>query len=202
MAHENHRYTEGENVSVANGMLHIETRKEHGKGLAWDTKFGFIEKEFDFTSGIVSTANSFRQKQGKFQAKIRYSNTNGVYHAFWLVGDKMLPELDILRKRGDKQNVQGAYFWASEANKSPKKSIAEVGVDLSKDYYILSIEWDKEKITWFVNGVAFKEQTNNLPDSSLYVVLSSGVTNTVDINSLPATMEIDWVRCWQRASHQ
>ncbi|MBN1988001.1 MAG: family 16 glycosylhydrolase [Bacteroidales bacterium] len=198
MANESHCYTEGQNLKLDNSKLTIETRREKANGLAWDAKFGFVPKAFDYTSGIISTGNYFRQKHGKFEAKVRFSDTKGIYHAFWLVGDTMLPEVDVFRKRGDKQNIQGAFFWQNGEPNKHKKSIADVSVDLSKKYYILSIEWTDKQITWFVNGIPFKEQTNNLPDAPLYVVLSSGVTKDVTDISLPATLDVDWVRCWKR----
>ena len=198
MANENHCYTEGQNLKLDSSRLTIETRREEASGLAWDAKFGFVPKTFSYTSGIVTTGNSFRQKHGKFEAKVKFSDSKGIYHAFWLVGDKMLPEVDVFRKRGNKQNIQGAYFWQNgEANKH-KKSVADVSVDLSKKAYILSVEWTEKHITWYVNGIPFKEQTNNLPDTPLYVALSSGVTNDVADLNVPATLEVDWVRCWKK----
>ena len=198
LASDGHWYTDGNNVAIDKGVLKIFTRKEKANGLSWDSKFGFIPKEFDYTSGIISTGNSFRQQHGRFEAKIKVTSLAGIYHAFWLVGDKMLPEIDIFRKRGEGSNaLQGAFFWENGQKGKAKKSITSVGgLTLDSEFYILGVDWDEHKITWKINGVPFKVETNNLPQGSVYLVLSSGVNGKIDETKLPVTFEVDWVKCW------
>jgi beta-glucanase (GH16 family) len=198
LASDSHWYTDGNNVTIDKGTLKIITRKEKANGLSWDSKFGFIPKEFDYTSGVISTGNSFRQQHGRFEAKIKITSLAGIYHAFWLVGDKMLPEIDIFRKKGDSStSFQGAFFWENGEKGKPKKSITSVGgLSLDSDFYILGIVWDEQKITWKINGIPFKVETNNLPKGPVYLILSSGVNGKLDESKLPATLEVDWVRCW------
>lgn len=198
LASDSHYYTDGNNVAIDKGVLKITTRKEKANGLAWDSKFGFIPKEFDYTSGVISTGNSFRQHHGRFEAKIKMTTLAGLYHAFWLVGDKMLPEIDIFRKRGEGANsIQGAYFWENGEKGKAKKSIDSIGgLSLDSEFYILGVEWDDQKITWKINGIPFKVETNNLPKGPVYLVFSSGVNGKIDESRLPATLEVDWVRCW------
>ncbi len=197
LAADSHWYTDGNNITIDKGILKITTRKEKANGLSWDSKFGFVPKDFDYTSGIISTGNSFRQHHGRFEAKIKLSTLTGIYHAFWLVGDKMLPEIDIFRKRGDgSTSLQGAFFWENGQNK-PGKSITSVsGLSLDSEFYILGVDWDEQKITWKINGIPFKVETNNLPKGSVYIVFSSGINGKIDESKLPVTFEVDWVKCW------
>lgn len=198
LASDSHWYTDGNNVSIDKGVLKITTRKEKANGLSWDSKFGFIPKDFDYTSGVISTGNSFRQQHGRFEAKIRMTTLTGIYHAFWLVGDKMLPEIDICRKKGEgTSSLQGAFFWENGEKGKPKKSISSVnGLSLDSEFYILGVDWDEQKITWKINGIPFKVETNNLPKGSVYLVFSSGINGNIDESKLPATFEVDWVKCW------
>lgn len=198
LASDNHWYTDGNNITIDKGTLKIITRKEKANGLSWDSKFGFVPKEFDYTSGVISTGNSFRQQHGRFEAKIKMTTLDGIYHAFWLVGDKMLPEIDIFRKKGDGSNsLQGAFFWENGEKGKPKKSINSVsGLSLDSEFYILGVDWDEQKITWKINGIPFKVETNNLPKGAVYLVFSSGINGNIDESKLPATFEVDWVRCW------
>jgi beta-glucanase (GH16 family) len=198
LASDNHWYTDGNNITIEKGILKISTRKEKANGLSWDSKYGFIPKEFDYTSGIISTGNSFRQHQGRFEAKIKVTSLAGIYHAFWLVGDKMLPEIDIFRKRGEGSTaLQGAFFWENGEKGKAKKSITTIGgLSLDSEFYILGVDWDEHKITWKINGIPFKVETNNLPQGSVYLVLSSGVNGKIDESKLPVTFEVDWVKCW------
>lgn len=198
LASDNHWYTDGNNITIDKGVLKIFTRKEKASGLSWDSKFGFIPKEFDYTSGVISTGNSFRQKHGRFEAKIKVNSLAGIYHAFWLVGDKMLPEIDIFRKKGEGSSaLQGAYFWENGQKGKAKKSITSVGgLTLDSEFYILGVDWDELKITWKINGVPFKVEKNNLPQGSVYLVFSSGVNGNIDESKLPVALEVDWVKCW------
>lgn len=197
LASDNQWYTEGNNITIDKSILKISTRKEKANGLSWNSKFGFVPKEFDYTSGVISTGNSFRQQHGRFEAKVKITSLAGIYHAFWLVGDKMLPEIDIFRKKGDGSNTfQGAFFWEN-GQKKPGKSITSVaGFSLDSDFYILGVDWDEQKITWRINGVPFKVETNNLPKGAVYLVFSSGVNGKIDDSKLPITFEVDWVKCW------
>lgn len=200
LASDNHWYTDGSNITIDKGILKITTRKEKANGLAWDSKFGFVPKNFDYTSGIISTGNSFRQHQGRFEAKIKLSSLAGIYHAFWLVGDTMLPQIDVFRKKGEgSTSLQGAFFWENGEKGKPKKSIHSVkGLSLDSEFYILGIVWDEHQITWTINGIPFKVEANNLPKGSVYIVFSSGINGKIDESKLPATYEVDWVKCWSQ----
>jgi len=197
LASDNHWYTDGNNVAIEKGILKITTRKEKASGLSWNSRFGFVPKEFDYTSGVISTGNSFRQQHGRFEAKIKITSLAGIYHAFWLVGDKMLPEIDIFRKKGNGSSTfQGAYFWEN-GQKKPGKNITSVGgISLDSEFYILGVDWDEQKITWKINNIPFKVEINNLPRGAVYLVFSSGVNGKIDDSKLPATFEVDWVKCW------
>lgn len=200
LAADLHWYNDAKNIEQKNSVLSIITKKESSDGLAWNLNFGLTPKTFQYTSGIINTGQTFRQKFGKFEAKVRFTAVHGVYHAFWLVGDKMLPEIDIFRKKGkDNKSIQGAYFWATnEGSKNTKTAIG--GFDFAQEFFILSVEWNADSITWKINGEPFKKEANNLPDCPVYVVLSSGVTEQADDQLLPAKMEVDWVRCWKEVA--
>ncbi|HOP03998.1 MAG TPA: glycoside hydrolase family 16 protein [Tenuifilaceae bacterium] len=198
LAADHHWYTDESNFEITNSTLKIITKQEATEGIAWDFKYGFVPKSFNYTSGLISTGQSFRQKEGRFEAKIKLTSTKGIYHAFWLVGDKTIPEIDILRQKGDNSSsFQGAYFWMNGEGKT-KKSITSVGgLNLKNNFFILSIDWDANSIVWKINGIPYKEEKNNLPDSPLYVVISSGVNSQPNDANLPVTLEVDWVRCWK-----
>jgi len=201
LASDGHWYTDGSNIEISDGTLKISTRKEKASGLSWDSRFGFVPKEFEYTSGIISTGHVFRQQHGRFEAKVKVNCIPGVYHSFWLVGDRMLPEIDIFRKKGDgSSSLQGAFFWENGEKRKAKKNISTVGgLTLDSDFYILGVEWNEQKITWKINGIPYMIQNNNLPKGAVYMVFSSGVNGKTDDSRLPAKFEIDWVKCWTPA---
>lgn len=193
-------YSEGANLEVKNGILKIITRKERAEGLAWDNKFGFIPKVFNYTSGVINTGHIYRQTEGKVEAKVKMTCTAGLNHAFYLVGEKMLPELDVFLKSDSKQNsISGAYFWTNGSTKVRKSVNSIGGLNLDSKFYVLGVEWDSKSIVWTINGTPYKVQPNLNPNIPLYLVFASGVKKNVDESKLPACMEIDWVKCWKKS---
>lgn len=201
LATDKHHYSDDKNIEIENSILKISTRQEQADGLAWDLKMGFIPKKFDYTAGLISTGESFRQKYGRIEAKVRFSKTPGVYHAFWLVGEKMLPHIDIFRKNAKNTNSQGSVFSSVNGAAKPLAIQSKIGgFNFDTNFFILSIDWSPEKIIWKINGVPYMESNKSIPNSEMYLVFSSGVTGNDAPNQLPATFEIDWVRCWKESS--
>lgn len=203
LAADFHNYPDSKNIDIENSILTISTKKEHSEGLAWDLKMGFVPKKFDYTSGIICSGQTFRQKYGRFEAKVRFQKVPGVYHAFWLVGDKMLPHIDVFRQNAKSGSSQGSIFSSNGEAKKPisvKSSIG--GFDFGSNFFILSIDWLPNKIIWKINGVPYLETDKNLPEFPAYLVFSSGVVSKTNDGLMPAKFEIDWVRCWKEKNQE
>lgn len=198
LAGDKHAYTDGANAEISNSTLKILTKKESADSLSWDKRFGFVPKSFDYTSGIINTGQSFRQLYGKFEAKVKFTMAPNLFHAFWLVGDSMLPHIDIFRQNGAKKpSVQGSLFWQNDNGKINSFKAPLSGFNFTNGYYIMSVEWAPGKLTWKINGVTYAETTTNIPSAPAYLVFSSGVNGDMADPHLPAEMRIDWVRCWR-----
>ncbi len=185
------------NLEVNNSNLKIVTKQEKVQGKVWDPAMGFYSRDFDYTSGLVNTGQFFRQQYGLFKAKIKVNHSYPVHHAFWLLGEKITPEIDIF-KYGKKSasKLEVANYWNGDGNiKQNKKALG--GLNFSKDYFIYSLEWTKEKLTWKINDVVLYEQTQGIPEEPMYIVLSSGISHEGN-PMVPCTMEVDWVRAYKR----
>ncbi|RPJ71267.1 MAG: glycosyl hydrolase family protein, partial [Alphaproteobacteria bacterium] len=152
LAQDKHFITDGKNLHFENGKLHIVTRKEVIQGKSWHASKGFISREFGYTSGLINTGASFRQKYGTFEAKMKFHESKDILNAFWLVGMTQVPHIDIA-KAGKKLSM--GNIWGDARN---LKSIQRYNTSLrrdrfAKDYHIFSVEWIPEKITWKINGV-------------------------------------------------
>ena len=197
LAGDKHAYTDGNNLMLDGTSLKIITKKEQANSLSWDKRYGFFPNSFDFTSGIINTGQSFRQRYGKFEAKVKFTTASNIFHAFWLVGDTMLPHIDIFRQNGGKRpSVQGSIFWQSD-DKIRKFKAPLSGFNFQNSYYILGLEWAPNKLTWKINGITYAETTANIPNAPAYLVFSSGVNGDNVNGQLPAEMNIEWVRCWE-----
>ena len=198
LSHDKHFVTDGKNLSLENGRLHIVTRKETVEGKSWHQTMGFIAREFAYTSGLISTGESFRQKYGTFEAKIKINEANDVQNAFWMVGNTMLPHIDVAK--AGKKLIIGNAWGNSKDIKSARRFSDSIGRKrFTKDHFIYTLEWLPGKLTWKINGVEINSTTKGIPDEPMYIAFSAGVQKEVR-SILPAVMEIDWVRCYQSAN--
>lgn len=194
---EKHLLTDGKNLEMNGSSVKIVTKGEKVTGKEWNPMLGFYPKEFAYTSGLISSAGSFRTKYGKIEAKIKLADAQSVLHAFWLAGDAMVPQIDIFKCYKNKLAL--STFWGNPTEPNGIKNDTST-VKASKfvgNYFIYSLEWSPEKLVWKINNLEVKTQTSNIPDQPLYIVLNSGVLD--DQASVPAKLEIDWVRCFQKA---
>ncbi len=191
---DKHFPTDGKNVEINNSILKIVTKKEKVNGKVWDPRVGFYPKDFDYSSGLISTGSSFRQKFGRFEAKIKLNSNSPVIDAFWMVSDLMLPEIDVV-KTDNKGKTVFANHWGPQI----KSSVSKLGgTKYQNNYFIFGIEWTENKISWTINRKVVKEATQGIPTDPMYLIFSSGLNEDPQGNMLPSSMEIDWVRCYQK----
>ena len=191
-----HCNTDGKNISLSQSKLSIHTLKENAQGLMWDPVYGFVHRDFPYTSGLINTGKSFRHAYGKVEAKIKVPKGNA-YHAFWLAGEQMLPQINVFKYAGKKFHLEN--FWGDTVtpNGIQKDSIAISGAFTGKNY-IFSLEWAPKRLEWSINGVVFKTISRGVPSEPLYIAFSSGVENDTRL-SKSVKLEIDWVRFYSKA---
>ena len=177
-----------ENVVVSGGMMRIQTKHERKEGLAWNKILGFVPKVFAFTSGIVNSSGSYRQTYGRFEAKVRVTKAPGIYHAFWMAADTMLPHLNLFKFEGNKLTVS-AYGHGQRVEQT-------LNYRLNDEFYIYTLLWTVDKITWLINGKKVFE-TRNIISEPMYIAFSSGVTGDEAAMHMPVNMDVDWVRCFR-----
>lgn len=190
-------YTAGKNIEINDSILKIITRKETAKGKIWHPVLGFQETEFNYTSGLISTGKSFRQKNGKVVAKIKLKNVP-VRQAAWMQADTMLPHLDLVKY--DRNRINLGSYWGNISEKGglKKKLFRTGGGKYTSDFFIYTLEWSPEKISWKINDLEAVSQADNIPQDPMYIVISAGVTGQVSDSQLPAAMEIDYVKVYRK----
>lgn len=179
-------FTEKENFEIKNSFLKIITKQQKTNGKVWSAAHGFSPKEFGYTSGIINSATSFRQKYGIFTAKIKLGDP-GAKSAFWLLSDKITPHIDVCRT--GKGKVMFNFFPGGD-----KSLTTKLGSRYSNDYFIFTLEWTANKLLWKINGVDVFEQTSNVPQEPMYINFAGGLDKPI---SGVTAMEIDWIRVYQ-----
>jgi hypothetical protein len=179
-------YTEKENFEVRNSILRINTKPQKINGKVWSASNGFTTKEFSYTSGLINSGNSFRQKYGIFSAKIKLGNP-AAKCTFWMLADKITPHIDICRTSGGK-------VWFDYFSARGNKAKTSIGGRYSNDYFIYTLEWTSDKLVWKINNTEVFTQTTDVPQDPMYVLLAGGLDKP--LNGL-TSMEIDWVRVYR-----
>ena len=177
----------GKNVSVVEGILKLVTKHEKVRVRAWDTSKGFIEKEFNYTSDVLQTAESFRQKQGVFRAKLRC--TGNVQHAFWLGAESKLPHISIF-------HFNGKAITLGNANKNVVDGIQIKGLNPAQ-FYIYTLIWSAKELVWMINDLEVYRTASNIPLDSMYLAFNSFISQKQKGSA--GSLEVDWVRTYTLA---
>ncbi|NPU83028.1 MAG: glycoside hydrolase family 16 protein [Syntrophaceae bacterium] len=158
-------YTKGSNVRVSNGNLIIEARNE---------KFGI----HDYTSARIKTQGKHSWQYGKIEARIKLPYGQGLWPAFWMLGENIetvghpdCGEIDIMEMVGSNEGEENATIWSSlhwadhekegsNKTKSLKYSFKNSDGDwFSDDYHIFGIQWSADYIQYYVDNHVFKTVT-------------------------------------------
>jgi len=185
-----HAFTEGRNVSVEFNTMKIEVRKEKTHGMQWQVPFGFVEQEFDYSSGIVSTAGVEWWKHGILEAKVKYEPSHHLVDAIYLLGEETSPQINLL-EMGVK-NRMGMLTKTSDGIHAECESISGLKAG---EFYIFRLEWNAHSLVWKINGREIFTLSNNVPAFKMHLNMASIVVS--EPTDLPHRFEIDWVRFYQ-----
>ncbi len=188
------------NITLRESAASLITKSEQASGKIWDAQRGFVPSTFDYTSALISTGQSFRQLYGKFEAKVKIDHDANITHAFWMVGEKVAPQIDVFRFDNKSPKLFNAGMHFLDAKNQPSHYLKQIqGDNFSSDYYIYTLIWAHDKLSWFINGIMVHEQTNNVPQEPMYLVLSSHILQDAAPSALPKAMKVDWVRVYEKA---
>ena len=186
------------NISINHGSVCLTTKEEKVKGKAWDPAIGFKDREFDYSSALISTGQSFRQKYGKFEAKIKFRGKYPVVNAFWMLGEKMLPQIDVFKTSKLKGNELESGIHTIIDKKAATLLTTILDIAFYSQYFIYSLEWSEQALIWKINGTEVHRETKNIPDEPMYLTFCITLPDIPKSGQLPAVMEIDWVRCYKK----
>lgn len=210
------QYYTSENTIIQNGDMIIRAKAEAKDG-------------FSYTSSRLRTAGKFSVKYGRIQARIALPNVRGLWPAFWMLPENSYEnqgwphsgEIDIMENKGRLNNMTSAALHFSNDSNSHTYLTKEhyfKGADFTTDYHVYGIEWDSEKIEWFVDDEVFFTATKNQWHTASYnatnddapfnqnfhILLNMAVGGTFDTYTIPpsdftsADMKIDYVRVYKK----
>lgn len=211
-------YTDSEaNVYLADGNLVLKAQIEDASD-----EFG----EYDFTSGKVISRDLFSKKYGKFEARMKLPEGQGLWPAFWMMpqdntygGWASSGEIDIMEAHGSDPSSIGGTIHYGEVWPNNKYSGREYEFHESTtymDYHVYGVEWEPGEIRWYVDGELYSTQDNwyskgpdqainySYPapfDQEFYFILNLAVGGWYDgdpesLEIFPAEVYVDYVRAY------
>ena len=203
------------NVEIRHGRLVIHARRETFTGPDHVTR--------EFTSARLQTRGHFSQTYGRFEARIRIPRGQGMWPAFWMLGDDIGKvgwpadgEIDIMENIGrEPSTVHGTVHgpgYSGDAGISAPYSLPS-GRAFADKFHVFAVEWEPGVIRFYADGKLYATVTPaNLPpgkkwvyDHPFYLLLNlavgGGWPGAPDSTThFPQQMEVDYVRVFQRAS--
>lgn len=153
---------------------------------------------YDYTSGYISTRDSFAQTYGYFEARMELPAGTGTWPAFWMFRKDGYwpPELDVLESWNDTTAVQTLH--TKELGRHTMDSASTWVPDGDTAFHTYGVLWTPETITWTIDGVeVFSQETPADMHSPMYMVLNLAISNLVDDPNFFEQLKIDYVRAYQ-----
>ncbi|GLY03478.1 MULTISPECIES: family 16 glycosylhydrolase [Actinoplanes] len=167
-----------------------------------------------YTSGRILTSGKFTQKYGRFEARIKIPKGQGIWPAFWMLGDNLgsvgwpqSGEIDIMENVGKEPNtVYGTIHGPGYSGGGGKSGGKTISAPLGDAFHSYAVEWSPNLIVWQLDGVEYYRVTPATVSGStwvfdhpFYMILNVAVggnwPGSPDAStSFPQTMLVDYVR--------
>jgi beta-glucanase (GH16 family) len=193
-----------QNASVQNGQLVI-TAKEQSYGGE------------NYTSVRMKTQGKQSWKYGKIEASIAMPSFQGVWPAFWMLGDNISSvgwpacgEIDIMEHVNTGGQINGSCHWSSNGSEADYTAASSTSVT---GFHVYSIEWTPTYINWYIDGNQYNQINiaNNAGNTgafqnNFFILLNMAIGGnwpgfSIDNTAFPANMYVDYVRVYQDAGN-
>ena len=202
------------NAHVDNGTLVITARREKFTGPDGVTR--------DYTSARLKTAGKFSRRYGRFEARIKLPRGQGMWPAFWMLGDNIgeagwpaCGEIDIMENVGfEPATIHGSLHAPGYSGEHPLTGRAALPsrLPIGDGFHVFAVEWEPNEIRFYLDDQLYETQTTrDVPagtrwvyDHPFYLLLNLAVGgywpgNPDETTSFPQQMLVDYVRVYAPA---
>jgi beta-glucanase (GH16 family) len=170
--HELQAYTNRpQNAHVQDGTLVITANRETYKGAD-----GIKRK---YTSARLKTSGLFEQKYGRFEARIKIPQGQGMWPAFWMLGSNMdmvgwphCGEIDIMENIGkEPTKVHGSMHGPGYSGGTGLTGVYPLpSGKAADDFHIFAVEWEPSVVRFYVDDTLYETRTPaDLPKGKAWV---------------------------------
>ena len=199
-------YTAGENVSIKNGLLSIEAKKEERDGKS-------------YTSARMVSKNKGDFLYGRFEARAKIPKGRGLWPAIWMLptdwaygGWPRSGEIDIMEQVGfEPQKLHiSVHTEAYNHVKGTQKTATTIIPTATDDFHLYRVDWTPEDIKGYIDDqliFSFANEHRTVAewpfDKKFHWLLNIAVGGNwgglqgVDDTIFPARMEVDYVRVYK-----
>ncbi|MEV6968375.1 family 16 glycosylhydrolase [Hamadaea sp. NPDC051192] len=199
-----------------NGNLVITARQGNPSGYScW---YGSCQ----YTSARLKTQGKFTQAYGRFEARMKIPRGQGLWPAFWMLGDNIgsvgwpnSGEIDIMENVGfEPSTVHGTIHGPGYSGCCGLGGGYTLpgGQSFADAFHTFAVDWEPGAVTWYVDGIQYSRhtsaETNGNPwvfDHPFFLILNvavggnwPGSPNASTV--FPQTMTIDYVRVYSWTS--
>jgi beta-glucanase (GH16 family) len=203
------------NVFLRNGNLVIRGLAEKYTGPDGVTR--------NYTSGRLKTLGKFSQTYGRFEARIKVPFGQGMWPAFWMLGDDIekagwpaCGEIDIMENIGKEPSIvhgsiHGPGYTGGVGIEAPYTLPG--GQRFADDFHLFAVEWDPVSVAFYVDETMYVKRTraNLRPDwrwvfdKPFFLILNLAIGgdwpgNPDSSTHFPQEMLVDYVRVYERIS--
>jgi beta-glucanase (GH16 family) len=192
------------NIRVQNGLLII-TGME-------DTLGGE-----EYSSAKIKSKGKGDFRYGKFEARMKFPSTQGVWPAFWMLPSEEVyggwpnsGEMDIVEMVGKEPGqAVGTIHTGEPYNFRSGYYNLPTGQIFADNFHVFTMEWEPDSITWYVDGIRYHKLTPDLIgpwepfQEDFYLILNLALGgnwpgNVDQTTVLPQTLEVDYVRVYSK----
>jgi beta-glucanase (GH16 family) len=170
-----------------------------------------------FESGKLVSKGKFEQKYGRFEARIKLPRGQGIWPAFWLLGNDIdtvgwpkCGEIDVMENIGREPRIlHGTIHGPGYSGDKAIGGKSESKRDLADGFHVYSAVWTENEIRFFFDGKQyFRVTPRDLPegakwvyDHPFYMLINLAVGGAWpgepdQTTKFPQTMLVDYVRVY------
>lgn len=195
-----------QNARVENGTLVIEAHQERFRAQ-------------EYTSARLKTQGLHEWTYGRFEARIKVPYGQGIWPAFWTLGNNIETvgwpqsgELDIMEHIGrEPSTVYGTVHGPgySGAEGVGGSYTLSAGQQLTDAFHVFAVEWEPTEIRWYIDSTLYATVTpDDVPgewvfDHPFFFIMNVAVGGywpgyPDETTVFPQAMYVDYVRVYQK----
>jgi beta-glucanase (GH16 family) len=203
-----------QNAQIEKGNLVITARKESYTGPDGVTR--------GYTSARLKTQGRFTQTYGRFEARIKIPAGQGMWPAFWMLGEDLTAvgwpkcgEIDIMENIGKEPGkIHGSLHGPSSTGRTSDLTSTfslPAGQNFADDFHLYAVEWQPDSIRFYVDSNLYATFTSSqwpaggewVFNHPFFIILNLAVGGNWPGNpdastKFPQSMLVDYVRVYTK----